>query len=372
MRETPAIFSPEALRRRASLTARPAAVQWAVIIIISAVFVGALEALRLPAALLLGPMGAAIVTAANGMTLRMPRPAFLCAQGVIGVMIARSFSPSIGGAILARWPLFVMTVLAVIALSGLLGWLLARWRVLPGSAAVWGSSPGAATAMTLMAGAYGADARLVAFMQFLRVVFVTLAASLVARLFAVATGAPRPSLDWFPALSWPSFIATLALAGLGAWAGRASRIPAGTLLLPLTLGAVLHGVGAMQFDLPPWLLALSYAVVGWQIGLGFTPAILAHASRAFPKVAASILAQILLCGALAFLLTRFAGVDALTAYLATSPGGADSVAIIAASARVDMPFVMALQTFRLILVILISPGLCRFIVRHIARSGGEA
>lgn len=36
----------------------------------------------------------------------------------------------------------------------------------------------------------------------------------------------------------------------------------------------------------------------------------------------------------------------LTAYLATSPGGADSVAIIAASAHVEISFVMAMQLAR--------------------------
>jgi hypothetical protein len=46
---------------------------------------------------------------------------------------------------------------------------------------------------------------------------------------------------------------------------------------------------------------------------------------------------------------RLAHVDALTAYLATSPGGLDSVAIIAASTpRVDLPFVLALQSVRLL------------------------
>lgn len=35
---------------------------------------------------------------------------------------------------------------------------------LPGNTAIWGSSPGAATVMTLMAGSYGADVRLVAFL----------------------------------------------------------------------------------------------------------------------------------------------------------------------------------------------------------------
>jgi len=43
--------------------------------------------------------------------------------------------------------------------------------------------------------------------------------------------------------------------------------------------------------------------------------------------------------------------------VATSPGGLDSVAIIAASTRVDVPFVMALQTVRFVLILLLGPAL---------------
>jgi uncharacterized protein len=58
-------------------------------------------------------------------------------------------------------------------------------------------------------------------------------------------------------------------------------------------------------------------------------------------------------------------VDALTAYLATSPGGTDSVAIIAASTpRVDLPFVLALQAVRLLFAIGLAPLVTRLVVRH--------
>jgi membrane AbrB-like protein len=87
-----------------------------------------------------------------------------------------------------------------------------------------------------------------------------------------------------------------------------------------------------------------------------------------PIIIASIFTLILMCGGLAYALHRVAGTDPLTAYLATSPGGADSVAIIAASSKVDMPFVMAMQVGRLILVILIGPSLARIVARWTAGS----
>jgi uncharacterized membrane protein AbrB (regulator of aidB expression) len=70
---------------------------------------------------------------------------------------------------------------------------------------------------------------------------------------------------------------------------------------------------------------------------------------------------------LAWCLTRLANVDALTAYLATSPGGLDSVAIIAASTpRVDLPFVLALQSVRLVFAIALGPVIARLVVRYSA------
>jgi uncharacterized membrane protein AbrB (regulator of aidB expression) len=62
---------------------------------------------------------------------------------------------------------------------------------------------------------------------------------------------------------------------------------------------------------------------------------------------------------MAMVLVHVAGVDPLTAYLATSPGGADLVSIIATSTRVDIPFVIAMQVARFFLVILTGPVLAR-------------
>ena len=132
----------------------------------------------------------------------------------------------------------------------------------------------------------------------------------------------------------------------------------------MAIGSVLHATGLMVIELPPWLLAACYALLGWNIGLNFTRKILAHASRALPQIALSALLLIGFCGGLAFLLTHALGIDSLTAYLATSPGGMDSVAIIAASSHVDLSFVMALQVARFLVVLAIGPRLARFVAER--------
>ncbi len=346
----------------------PLGVQAAILLVLSVVFVLILEAARLPAALLLGPMAAAILLSALEGTVRVPLVLFFLAQGVIGCMIVRVIPLSIVNEIARDWPLFLAGVFSVIIAATVLGWLLMRWGALPGTTAIWGSSPGAATPMILMAEAYGGDFRLVAFMQYLRVVCVAIAASVVSRLWITGSGSPPPPIVWFSPIAWVPFIETCALAGIGAIAGWLLRVPAGPLLVPLAVGVVLQDTGTITIELPQWLLAASYALVGWTIGLRFTRAILVHAARVFPRVVLSTLTLIAICALIAAVLVFAAGIDPLTAYLATSPGGADSVAIIAASTNVNVPFIMAMQTARLLIVIITGPALARFVIKRMGFS----
>src|SRR5262252_8168126 len=313
---------------------------------------------------MLGPLVAAIVVSSNGAKLRLPLTPFVLAQGIVGCLIAKMVPLSIVGDVLGHWFLFSVGVFAVVAISSLLGWLMTRWQVLPGTTALWGTSPGAASVMTIMAESYGADIRLVAVMQYLRVVLVAAIAAVVAKLFGVSTSAAAPPV-WFPPIAWLPFLETLALAVGGPLVARALRIPAGAFLVPMVLGIVLTHFGLMAIELPTWLLAACYALVGWNIGLRFTRGLLIHVLRALPLMVICTLLLIALCGLVAAMLVWGAGVDPLTAYLATSPGGSDSIAIIAASTDVDVSFVMAMQTVRMIAVLFLAPLLTKFIAERL-------
>ncbi|MBV8636306.1 MAG: AbrB family transcriptional regulator [Burkholderiaceae bacterium] len=344
--------------------------QWSVLLLLSLALIILLELLRVPAALLLGAMAAAIFVAAYEGKIAVPAVPYTLAQGLIACLIARAVNPDILSAMIAQWPVFLFSVVSVIACSTGLGGLLARWKVLPGTTAVWGSAPGAATVMVLMAEAYGADGRLVAFMQFLRVVLVALTASIVARLSGLHAG-PVSSPDWLAPVDPIRLAATLLLAVAGSLIGARIKIPAGALLVPMFVGIALSATRALTVVLPLPLMACCYTLIGWAIGLRFTRDALNYAAHALPRVLATIFSLIVLCGGLACVLHWLTGVDALTAYLATSPGGADSVAVIAAASKVDMPFVMAMQMARFLLVMAIGPAMARTVARWATKTGGN-
>lgn len=336
--------------------------QWGLLVLASLSIGTLLQFYHVPAALLLGPMIIGVILGLKGASVRVPKRGFTLAQSILGCMIAQSLSPTILPTLLQDWPLVVSILCAVLLASTLSGWLLVRFSQLPGPTGAWGSSPGGASAMVAMSADFGADVRLVAFMQYLRVLFVATAAAVVARI-GLGDVSAHNTVVWFPALS-SHFVTTVGLVLVGAYLGPRSRIPAGALLLPMIIGAPLHSSGVMPLQVPEWLLAIAYTLIGWSVGLRFTPAIFRLALNTLPQIILSIIGLMLFCALLALIVTKILPIDFLTAYLATSPGGLDTVAIIAAGSHVDISFVMVMQTLRLFVILLIGPVIARFISNH--------
>lgn len=334
---------------------------WAALLAASGALALGLSAARFPAALLLGPMLTAIAFGASGAALRVPRLAFLGAQALIGCLVAHAVTADTARMFAADAPVMLVVVLLTVAAGALVGLVLTRLRVLPGTTAAWGSSPGGAAAMVAMAEDYGSDPRLVAFMQYVRVVAVVLSASLVTRLLAGARPEIAPVAQQ-GAEVW-SVLATLAIAAVGAVLATALRVPAGAQVGPMVIGAVLHAMGLARIDLPGPLLEGAYAVIGLSVGLRFTRETVRATLHALPGILAATLGVIALCGVSAAALTRVLPIDFLTAFLATSPGGLDSVAIIAVGSTADVSFVLAVQTLRLFVVLVTGPILARWIAR---------
>lgn len=327
------------------MASRRAIGHWLILLLLSVLFSSLLLRIHLPAALLLGPLIAGLILSLRGVKLSIPRPCYLAAQAIVGCMIARAINPSVFGVLFNNWALVLAILLTTLAISGLTGWLLVRYSALPGATGAWGSSPGGASAMVVMAQEYGADVRLVALMQYLRVLFVVGAAALVVR-YALGNEAQEMTQDivWFPSLTL-NFPFTLLLTAVACWLGMRLRIPSGAMLLPMLLGALAQGGGWLMLELPEWLLAL----------------------KTLPQIIASIIGLILMCALMALALTHILQMDFMTAYLATSPGGLDTVAIIAAGTRADMSFIMALQTLRLFTILLTGPAMARAISRYAPR-----
>lgn len=347
----------------------PPAAQWLALLVCSGLFGALLAHLAMPAAHFLGPMLVAIVFGVMGATIRLPRIAFRLGQGCVGVMVAHAMTSAVLLAIINNWPVMILATVLTVVFSALVGSLLVRYSSLPGSTAVWGTSPGAAAAMTAMAEDYGADPRIVATMQYVRVVCVVVGASVVSRFVADYHGVSSTPQDAFALDAhtfWP-FVASIAIVLVGVSLG--SRIPAGALLVPLLIATALQLSGWIDLFLPDWLLVIAYGVLGCYVGLRFDRKTVRTVVRSLPVMIISSLVLIVLCGLSAWALAPFLHTDFISAFLATSPGGLDSLAIIAIDIKADAGLVLALQTLRLFGVIVTGPFLAKQMLRLVKEPG---
>jgi uncharacterized protein len=313
----------------------------------------------LPAGWLVGPM---LVALALALVWKehptVPRWGRVASLAVVGGMLAATFRPSVLPLVAGHWLPVILVVGGTLLLSLGAGLLLSGLVRIDGKTAALGSLPGAASGMLAMSDPLGADARLVALMQYTRVVVVVVTATLVGRLVA----APQPisgqglqaapeGVDLLVQGTVPTYAATVLVAVLGAWAGTRLRLPAGALLGPLILGVALAELGVVHLAWPPGVPQAAYLVLGLWVGLLFDGASVKRAGRLFPFVLASAVGLVLACAVLGWALAALTGIDGMTAYLATTPGGIDSVAIVALGTGADAPLVLAVQMLRLLAVV---------------------
>jgi membrane AbrB-like protein len=312
-------------------------------------------------------MAAAVGLAIFGPVPKIQPWFFALAQGFIGAMVGSLISHRSLVVLGQGWP-FILggTVWGIV--MGVLGSLfLFRLKVLPGASAFWCLSPGGATVMVLISGSFGADMRIVALAQYLRVLLVSLVAVAVSGLFLDGQSAPFAPTGFFPSFEPLALAATVSAVLAGVFVANRLSVPGGLLLIPMFATVAVAAVTGRPVTLLPWIMFPCYALVGWRIGLTFNREILISSLKILPALFAATLLMIIGCSLFSLLLWKGLGLTPLTAYLAACPGGLDAVTIIAIGSGADLSFIMAMQIMRLLVVIISGP----FIYSRLTRRFGH-
>ena len=228
--------------------------------------------------------------------------------------------------------------------------------------------------MAAMSESLRADSRLVVIMQYTRLLLILASLALVTPFLnhhppsSQVPGAVTNTL--LPAdFAWWKIGALCFLAFMGWCTGMRTRIPAGTFLVPTVLYFLLEMSG-VQLGRWPWpVFATAYLVMGLQIGGRFRPSTLAVIKDILLPVCGTTL--LLLTGSLVFawILTREIGLDPVSAYLAATPGGLDSVAAVATELRGDTAVILTVHLVRLLCVLIVGPWLVRGCSRWLEKRG---
>ena len=334
--------------------------RWAPLVVGTAVGTVALALLRLPSpALFAGLVVATALALAGRAPAAVPRSATTAAQAVIGVVIGVLAQPSTLSGLAADWlPVLLITTgtLAVSMGAGLLLGLHPGVTPLTGMLAL---TAGGASGLVAVSRDLGGDDRVVAVVQYLRVGIVTATMPLIAALgFGATAGGGAPTTPAGPVLGSLGFLVVCTGVGLGLAA--LTRVPAGGLLGPMAVAIAFTVSGVWSAAAPPDVVVeLAYAVIGWQAGVRFTRDSLRVVVTVLPLACLLIVGIIAACAGLGLLLSAATGTTVLEGYLATTPGGVYAVLATAISAGGNVTFVVAAQVLRVIVMLLVAPGLAR-------------
>lgn len=341
-------------RRRDLLT-------WLVAIVAGAATAVLLAAVRVPSpTLFAGLVGGGIVALTIEQPPQIGRRTTRLTQAVIGAMIGATVTLPALQRLADGWLVAVVITTLTLALSIVGGFALARLGSIGRLTGLLSMIAGGAGTLTAIARDLGGDERVVAVVQYLRVlmILVTLPA-VVLLVFHTPAGGPTGG----PQTELGSDLAFTAISVLvGSAIGWAIPVSTFFLLGPMAVAAGLAISGWLgPVEVPSLLVAGFFVLLGLQVGLRFTRASLRRIVRLLPAAAALILLVVLGSALLGWLLSVLVGVDPLTAYLATTPGGLPAVLAIAGDSDADATYVFAVQLARLLLVLMIAPLLSRML-----------
>lgn len=299
----------------------------------------------------------------------LPAVTFTVAQAITGVVLGAYLQKSSLSALGGQWLPVALVSAGTLAVSLAAGWAMARATEVDPPTAALGLVAGGASGIVGMARELGADDRLVAFMQYLRVlVVVLLTPLLVALAFPGQHGgamhaAPDPLLG-----TVRGWVLTLAIAPVGAILAGRLRIPAASLMGPMIVsGVVTLAVPGGAFAVPALLREAAFIAIGLQVGLRFTMDTVRQVGRLLLPVLLTLLGLLAACFGLAAALAATTDVSLLDAYLATTPGGLYAVLAVAVGAGANTTFIVAVQGLRLLVMVLLAPAAVRLLVGRPAK-----
>ena len=337
---------------------------WLVVVAVTVAASLLFEVLQLPSPVLFGSLLGGMAHALTAREeLDVPPLLFRIGQGLVGAVIGALVQLPTLVRLASAWPSVALVTIGTLVISVGAGRLLAVHRDVSPVTGAFALVAGGASGIVALARELGADDRVVTIVQYLRVLLVLLAMPVVTTLI-FHPPSDQGSLSTGPTRWGPDLVFVAVAVTVGLLLQRLVTAPATALLGPMLVAVALSASGVLgQVSVPAVLENLGYALIGVRVGLRFTRASLRSIARLLPLATLLIVVVIVACGLLGVLLADVTGVDQLTAYLATTPGGLFAVLATAADSGSDVTYVLAVQVIRVFAMLLLAPLLGRWFSR---------
>ncbi len=316
---------------------------------------GLAYALGFPAPFLTGPAAVVAVASLMGAETDIPdRLRDICFV-VIGIVLGSSITPELLSAARA-WPVSLLAMCAGVGLAMIAGgWMFQRWFGMDRRTALLSASPGHLSFVLSFGTEIGANVGLVAIVQSLRILILTLAVPVAV---AVLTDADMSMTEVAgPRLSYPHLALVISGGGLTGLLFKRFNVPAAFLLGAMAFSAAGHGTGLTPGIVPPVLSTAAFVIMGTLIGTRFSGVTLADLKGA--AMAGILLTLLALCISVAFagLVATLTGLPLVDAIIAFAPGGLETMVAMGAILDADPAYVAMHHIARLVFLSFFVPAM---------------
>jgi uncharacterized protein len=312
----------------------------------------------LPAPWLSGAMVGVVVLIALGIRVDIPGP--LCDLGLLlaGVAMGSAITPEMLQS-MGRYPLslllLVLTVIGITLAGQLVLTRLFRW---PADVALFGSLPGAMSAVLATTAAAGIDMSRVAVVQAFRMfVLVAILPSLVTA--SVTTGRAPVATE----ISVIGFALVMALALLVAFSFERWKVLAPFMFGGMAAGGITHATGVIPGVPPAIVVDLAMFLIGVFAGTRIAGITVAALRAMFLPALVSFIATMMVTAIGAGLAIAFAGAQPAEALIAFAPGGLEAMIVLGMALGLDPLYLSSHHVARFMFIAFALPVLARHFVK---------
>jgi membrane AbrB-like protein len=316
--------------------------------------------LHVPAPWLAGSMIAGVIAIYAGVDFVVPEWLRIIAFILLGVQTGASVTwDTLARA--SQWPLSLAFLsVTVIAVTWSSYAYYRRARHWDAATAFFRSLPGALSLVLAIADEAKADMRKVTISQCIRLFFLVAALPAIVELIS-------PQRNILPPLQSAGFAGAIVMVAAAAVAGlllERLRVPAG-LILGATLGsAALSLLGFAQGGAPPWVLIPANVVLGILIAARFRNFSLGELRASLAASMGGFLIALAVSVAGAVATSSLASLPFALTLLAFSPGGLDTMTIMAFALNLDPAYVASHQIARYIGMCLLLPPIAAWLMKR--------
>ncbi len=313
--------------------------------------------LRTPLPWLLGAIVAiALASRFDFLTLRSPKMFSAPARAVLGITIGSAFHPDIVkylGDFISSLVLILPFVVFVTFCGMLYYW---KWLKFDKMTAYFSAMPGGLLEMVMLAESMGANVYRVTLTQSARLLFIVFTLPFIIQALSHVSLDGRASITQPLLSSDPhDMLILIFCAFLGWWGALKLKIPGGTMIGPMFLGALVYGSGLVYSRPPDEVIKLIQLILGTTVGFVFVGVAGKEIAKVLAQTVGYFFVLVLISALFVLLVSWMTEFPLISILLAFSPGGQSEMNVIAIIVGANLPYVALHHIVRMLLVMSVSP-----------------